>query len=323
MRTDTRHTKLRILFEALALPYTFYLLGAGASAGVIPLTRELKQAIITRYRSFGLYPGEPMEHDHVFERVIGDLTEGTDPITAASLSYLFPSAVHAIVLQQLAPQSKTPLVDQYSLLSLAANPSTFFNMNVDGLASRFCPGHYVLEPHGRIPPKLVRSSWWEAVIDSLLEFGFPAPQLPGVLLPQPEPRTITSRTAYSAGRTLFNTGRYLVVIGYSFGKSPRKDTFDDFETFEFFRELLRNGDKTVLVLSPDPGFVGFLCREAMRKDSVHELPVYWNHLSSAILCALGRCGCKCFASLSDMTSEILYQYDRLSDSEAFAASPSD
>ncbi|MCX5814555.1 MAG: hypothetical protein NT178_18735 [Proteobacteria bacterium] len=293
--------------------HTFYLLGAGASAGMVPLTRELKKTVVTRYRSFGMYPVERVEPDPVFERVIGDPTEGTDQITAALLRYLFPSAVHAMVLQQLSPPQNAPLADQYGLFLRAAKPSTFFNMNVDGLARRYCLGHYVLEPHGRIPPALVRSPRWDEVIDALLEFGFAAPQIPGVLLPQPEPITITSRAAYLAARPLFYAGRYFVIIGYSFGKSSQHDTFDDIETFEFFRELLRSTGKTVLVLSPEPGFVGFLCREAMRRSSVHELAVYWDHLSAAVSCVFRDSGLTDFASLSDMTSEVLYQYDRLCD----------
>ena len=316
MRTDKRHTQLRLLFQAFGMIYTFYLLGAGASVGIIPLTRELKKRIVMRYRAFGMYPVELMNPDPVFERVIGDSTEGTDPITAALLRHLFPSAVHAMVLQQLAPVPRSPLVDQYGLFLLAAKPSTFFNMNVDGLARQYCRGHYVLEPHGRIPPALVRSPRWDELIDILLEFGFTAPQIPGVLLPQPEPVTVTSRAAYSAARRLFSHGRYLVIIGYSFGKSPQFDTFDDVEAFEFFRELLRSSGKTVLILSPDPGFVGFLCREAMQCSSVHELPLYWDCLSAAISSVLRDSGQRDFSSLSGMTSEVLYRYDRLSEEQS-------
>jgi hypothetical protein len=311
MRTDKRHKQLQLLFQALGMIYTFYLLGAGASVGIIPLTRELKKRIVMRYRGFGMYPVELMEPDPVFERVIGDPNEDTDPITAALLRHLFPSAVHAMVLQQLAPAPSPALADQYGLFLLAARPSTFFNMNVDGLATVHCPGHYVLEPHGRIPPALVHSPRWEELIDILLEFGFTAPQIPGVLMPQPEPVTITSRAAYSAARRLFSLGRYVVIIGYSFGKSPRLDAFDDVETFEFFRELLKNCNKTVLVLSPDPAFVGFLCREAMQRSSVHELPLYWDHLSAAVLSVLWDSGQRDFPCLSGMTSEVLYRYDQL------------
>lgn len=296
--------------------YTFYLLGAGASVGIIPLTHELKKRIVRRYRAFGMYPVELMGSDPVFERVIGDPTEDTDPITAALLRHLFPSAVHAIVLQQLAPVPRSPVADQYSLFLLAAKPSTFFNMNVDGLARQYCLGHYVLEPHGRIPPALVRSPRWDELINILLEFGFTAPQIPGVLLPQPEPVSVTSRAAYSVARRLFSRGRYLVIIGYSFGKSPQVDTFDDVETFEFFRELLRSSGKTVLVLSPNPAFVGFLCREAMQRSSVHELPLYWDCLSAAISSVLRDSGQRDFSSLSGMTSEILYRYDRLSEEQS-------
>jgi len=219
--------------------------------------------------------------------------------------------INAMVLQQLAPATRSPLVDQYGVFLLAAKPSTFFNMNVDGLAGQYCLGHYVLEPHGRIPPALVRSPKWNEIIHILLEFGFSPPQIPGVLLPLPEPVTVTSRAAYSTARRLFSLGQYLVIIGYSFGKLSQIDTFDDVETFEFFRELLRHSNKTVLVLSPEPAFVGFLCREAMQRSSVHELPLYWDHLSAAISSVLRDSGQRDFLSLSGMTSEVLYRYDQL------------
>jgi hypothetical protein len=145
MRIDKRHVQLRILFQALGMMYTFYLLGAGASAGVVPLTRELKRAVVTRYRSFRMYPVERMEPDPVFERVIGDPTEGTDQITGALSRHLFPSAVHAMVLQQLALPQKAPLVDQYGLFLRAAKPSTFFNMNDAFRVSLWiCPCIYLL-----------------------------------------------------------------------------------------------------------------------------------------------------------------------------------
>jgi hypothetical protein len=317
MRIDKRHTQLRLLFQALGMMHTFYLLGAGASVGIIPLTRVLKKKIVVRYRAFGMYPAETMNPDPVFERVIGDPREGTDPITIALLRHLFPSAVHAMVLQHLAPAPRSPLVDQYGVFLLAAKPSTFFNMNVDGLARQYCLGHYVLEPHGRIPPELVHSPRWDELIDILLEFGFRAPQIPDVLLPQPEPVTVTSRAAYSAARKLFSFGRYVVIIGYSFGRSSQLETIDDVETFEFFRELLRRSGKTLLVLGPDPAFVAHLCREVMRRNNVHEIPVYWNHLSAAISCVLRNSGQRDFSCLSGMTSEVLYQYDRLCASEAY------
>jgi len=311
MRTDKRHKQLRLLFRALGMIYTFYLLGAGASVGIIPLTRELKKRIVARYRGFGMYPTELMEPDPVFERVIGDPKEDTDPITADLLRHLFSSAVHAIVLQQLAPARRPQVVNQYGLFLLAAKPSTFFNMNVDGLATMYCSGHYVLEPHGRVLSALVHSSRWNELIDILLEFGFMPPKIPGVLLPQPEPATITSRAAYSAARRLFSFGQYVVIIGYSFGKSQQLDTFDDVETFEFFRELLKRCNKTVLVLSPDPAFVAFLCREAMQRNSVHELELYWDHLSAAVSSVLRDCGHSDFLRLPEMTSEVLYRYDQL------------
>jgi len=186
-------------------------------------------------------------------------------------------------------------------------------MNVDGLAARYCTGHYLLEPHGRVPIKLIHSPIWEAHIDDLLWFGFKALEIPGLLLPQQEPIHITSRESYKKAILLFPHAAFIVFIGYSFGLF--NETFDDLETFEFFRDLLRYSSKEVVVLCPDPEFIGNAIQESACLLKIHLVNLYWNHLCQAIKEVIFFYRCKQFQKLKSLINIILYRHDQLKNGE--------
>lgn len=303
--------KLELLFNAFCTPYNFYLLGAGASAGIIPRTQEVRNIIIPRYDEFGSYPVEPSSPDAVKDRIIGDSKNYADPLKAAKLRVLPSSAVHAMTTQVLALPELDISPPQYSVFSLAYRPSTICSMNVDGLAKRYCPSHIVLEPHGQVPSEIVQSPFWDQLIDDLLEFGFPTPKIPDLLLPQPEPKDITNRPDYNAAIKLFPKARCLTVIGYTFGQF--RSSIDDFETFEFFMELLRRYPKSVLVIDPHPGPVVAVIQNAVRQRTVYSIPVYWDHLSLAIVKVASNHQCWDPLRLTSLKSEILYRYKLLND----------
>jgi len=312
MKSDERKINLPILFHAFEKPYSFYVLGAGASAGIIPMTSELKSNSIDRFFQHGSFPVDPCPIDEIFQRVIGDPNEFADSYTAARLMRFYPSAVHAIIAKELASPVDTANFDAYKIFLLIKRPSTIFSMNVDGIASRYCIGHYLLEPHGRIPAKLVLAPWWDELIDALLEFGFKAPQIPGLLLPQPEPVYITSNLAYDKAIQLFQAAEFIVFIGYSFGFF--REFFDDLETFEFFRDLLRHNPKKVIFLSPNPEFIANAIEEAT-KIKANLLPLYWNHLCKAIKEVVAQYRCNSLIDLKNLMSIILYKHDEIKDRE--------
>ena len=55
MREDKRKNGLSVLFDAFDYPLSFYVLGAGASAGIAPLTAQFKANIVNRFLSFGSF----------------------------------------------------------------------------------------------------------------------------------------------------------------------------------------------------------------------------------------------------------------------------
>jgi hypothetical protein len=302
--------RLDLFINALASKFSFYVLGAGASAGIVPMTRELKSAIITRQLEFGSYEAMPVAPDDVSLRILGDTRSLHDPFEAFLLRRLYPSAVHAIALKALAPQAITNPAYQYQIFSWVPYPSVIFNMNVDGLAARYCRRHIVLDPHGTTPVHILRTDLWETLIDIILEFGFDVPALPGeVYLPKPETLDITKRGSYREALSYFPAAQFLLLIGYSFGRY--KDSIDDSETFNFFTELLKRYPKPVLVVDPNPDITAAAIQETIRQKTVYAIPVYWNYLTKAIIEVAYKFGCYDIGRMSELQNQIKYRYDQL------------
>lgn len=316
MRQDNRKNGLSVLFDAFDYPLSFYILGAGASAGIVPMTAQLKANIVNRFLSFGSFPAESFENDDVFLRVIGPSCDYPDAFTSWKLEHLYPSAVHAMVIKELTPPDCIEEAHAYEIFLLIKRPSTIFNMNVDGLAEIYCIGHNLLEPHGRIPIELVRSPFWDWYIDALLDYGFSIREIPGLILPMPEPHHVTSVPAYSKAVSLLEKARFVVFIGYSFGYYNPTQTFDDFETFEFFRELLRHyrsHRKNILVISPNPEMVGGTIEQSLSSSNVCALPFYWNYLCRAMKESINKFRLRKFKDLKPLADKILYRHDQLVD----------
>lgn len=274
------------------------------------MTRELKSSIINRHLEFGSYEVMPITPDDVSLRIIGDPRSFRDPFEAFLLRRLYPSAVHAMILRDLAPQAITTPAYQYQIFSWISYPSVIFNMNVDGLAARYCKRHIVLDPHGTTPVHILRSEVWETLIDDILEFGFDVPSLPGeVFLPKPETLDITRRGSYREALTYFPAAQFLLLIGYSFGRF--KDSIDDSETFSFFTELLQRYPKPVFVVDPNPERIAAAIQETIRQKTVYTIPVYWNDLAKAIIEVAYKFGCYDITKMSALQSQIQYRYDQL------------
>jgi len=210
--------RIELLFEALKMKNNFYVLGAGVSAGIIPLTNEIRDKVIPDFLSRGSYSPDIHDHDETYKRIIGENRKYDDPLIEEIVGKMPPAFLQAATVTHLVPLAVRAVPSQYAIFSFACSPSTFFSMNLDGLARRFCTGHVVLEPHGTIPISLVRSEAWQEIRNGSVDYDIDLPDFGDALLPQSEPRNITSRTAYDRAIKLFPLARYLVMIGYSFGK---------------------------------------------------------------------------------------------------------
>lgn len=125
----------------------------------------------------------------------------------------------------------------------------------------------------------------------------------------------TNQAAYSKAALLIKHATFVIFIGYSFGFFRQSQSFDDIETFEFFRDRLKHCPKEVLVLSPNPEFVVNTIKEATSRVRVHPLPFNWNHLCQAITEVCYKYRCKQFIKLKPLINWILYRHDQLKDGE--------
>jgi hypothetical protein len=307
---------IELLLKAFKTPYSFYVLGAGVSAGIVPMTHELKDSIITPYLKLYGYPVRTSKPDDTWDRVIDDYNFNSDPWSNEIIKTIPNSLVQLKSLQLLAGTRLAEIPPQYEVFNFVQKQSVIFNMNIDGLAKRYCPDHIVLNAHGEIPPYIVHSAYWNQQIDNAKEFGddvFEGKRvvIHEVLLPQPEPPNITDKKDYHEARRWFPLAQWIIFIGYSFGTFH--DAIDDHRTLQFFKDLLSEYPKPVIVIDPYPDRIVSLIQEAIKQREVFSIPAYWDCLSQALIGTALSHRHSTILRFSSLTHEICHRYDALCD----------
>lgn len=82
------------LLTAMTTPGTLYVLGAGASYGLVPTTAQRRRAVKASYASVGSFPVTRAERYDMYDRVIGQIAEvhadaGEDPYSHDNLAEAF------------------------------------------------------------------------------------------------------------------------------------------------------------------------------------------------------------------------------------------
>jgi len=263
-------------------PRTFYLLGAGASYGLVPVTQKMRSIIESDYHSVGVYPTTPSPRSPLFKRVIGEISPDEQDIQKILLTHMPPAALDLLAQRALWVPSNGVVPSQYAVFEVVCSPATLCNFNLDGLASLHCGHrHSVIEMHGRIDrPWFERANYRElleaAVIDEI-----PIPHLSPKLLPQPEPTDTTSHPNYTRAQQLFHLARAVIILGYSFGQ--RSDGFDDTQSFEFFVSLMRCHPRPVFVVSLTPHDLAEMLRDRLSSHHVYGISLRWELFSGAVL----------------------------------------
>ena len=145
---------------------SFYVLGAGASAGIVPMATQLNEKIITPFLDFGVFSTDSVKKDERTERIVNYYRNTRNLNTLSEKSGYFPWFVQEI-LDSLSPGfvvarsfyelsvGRTQLegngikCSNYDVFQLVARPPIFFNMNLDNLArDTLNKYHIVLQPHG-------------------------------------------------------------------------------------------------------------------------------------------------------------------------------
>jgi hypothetical protein len=216
---------LTLLLRAFEEPRSCFVLGAGASLPLVPIGSQLANKVRERGFQMPSYPVDRMDRDILGTRMLGSSSElesfwdDRTLLNEALLWHLSPGAVRAIVTTYLSPASHLRIPPQYDVFNLAKHPLGLINFNNDGLASKYCPQHRVINVHGTgftdADKSRIDTEWW---IDIHQEYpDMPFIGVPGLYLPQPEVPELAHDPAYGAVDYVLNRSPHVAIVGYSFG----------------------------------------------------------------------------------------------------------
>jgi hypothetical protein len=269
----------------MAQPRTFYVLGAGASYGLIPVTKSLRQIIKAEYHSVGVYPVTRASSSPLFERVIGEIAPYEDDLQEILLTHMPEEALDFLAQRALWRPSSDVNPPQYAVFEFVPASATFFNFNLDGLASLHCSHrHIVLEPHGRIDVPWLEHEGYQDLLEGTVVYEVRVPHLAPKLLPGPEPEDITRGPSYTEAQKLFRHAQAMIILGYSFGQ--RSTIFDDKQSFEFLAALLKSHPRPVLVISTTPAELTERLRDRLSTYNVHSISLRWELFSGLLLASI-------------------------------------
>jgi len=285
-----KRTDLQRFLLTLLRPGTFYILGAGASAGIVPFTAATLTFVRQRYAGIGIYPATDSTPSPLWDRVVLEpmlrrWKRGEGCPDDLLLKTIPQSTLELLAQLAWSPPLGSTAPPQYSLLQRIASPAVFFTFNLDGLARSYLHAqHLVLEPHGTGDRCLTESPEFEEFLELSLDIRFPF--VTPKHLPGPEPAQITNSVPYVRARTYLRNAPAVVIIGYSFGRFRGK--MDDSESFEYLLDGLARQHSPVFVLDPDAESIASAIEERLRCHRVTPLAVKWDVLSTALLTMTGR-----------------------------------
>lgn len=274
---------LRYLLWVMSQSKTFYILGAGTSYGLIPITKDIKTIIENKYhQDIGVYPITPQLPSILFERIFGLISSDEQDIQKILLSRMPQGTLDLLVQWALKPKKNNIIPPQYAIFKKVGFPSTLFNYNLDGLASRYCSSrHIVIEAHGRIDHPLFEMDSFNQLLEETAIYEIKIPYLTPKLLPSPEPKNITLGLNYTRARKLFFQALSVIIIGYSFGE--QSIGLDDAESFKFFVSLLKSQPRPVFILSPSPYQLAEHLCDSLSSDDVFPIAIRWELFSSLVI----------------------------------------
>jgi hypothetical protein len=272
-----------------------FIVGAGASAGIVKLGPDFLQAPGIGYVvSGGSYPVEIPSHSALSAKIIR--AAGTVP-----LSRVFPGRILRPGSESFPfPELLSRMPDGFARLHLKHelararyegrkydayhvfrhfHPSAILNYNLDGLMTEHCGDiHDVFDPHGSVEPGY-GSPCGAALVAGAREYDFALTPDSFVMSIPEAPTDIRL-----FGQLMLATNTepdFIAIIGYSFaGTEP---VYDDLVSLEFFKSRFHRFRGNVYVISPTPAELSDVIAHGIDSHNVYPVPARWNILAHAIV----------------------------------------
>jgi len=259
---------------------SFYLLGAGASAGIVPMTHQLKNRIIEDHSKLWGYNFDIITLDEFSQRIIGEVPNQDFLLNRISTDFVRANTIYQLSKHHWQEIKYCP---QYDVFNFAKKPSTIFTANLDGLADRLNQQHFVYHFHGIIPKYYGSEIFYRFMQDYFSEFDSLNIKMDNALLIEKESTYITFTIPYISARNQHIRSKYFVIIGYSFGKNAVG--LDDTHTFNYvFKDLYTYNRTPILIIAPDNTYELInQIQDTIKSSEVYALNMYWDCLSKAII----------------------------------------
>ncbi|MBW7974593.1 hypothetical protein [Bradyrhizobium sp. BR 10289] len=278
-----------------------FLLGAGASAGIVPFGQRFMAAPSLDFlEKWTALSASRAKQDLLTRRSIefampsllarrGEL--GFDlEMSKAILSHM-PNGVasfhqvHELAKARLNQRRDDLRYRNYGIFEFFPS-TTLLNYNLDGIADDICGGHHQVIPvHGSVKvhlgaPDIAR------VLQSVRDFGFEI-EFEDLLLCVPEPnfgkpghQELVARLAPMWG---FEPD-FVAICGYSFASTDPTSHLkhDDHESLRLFVDRFRDYDGRIYVLNPDRS-IAEMIEARLKSRNVIWVPQKWNVLAAAMM----------------------------------------
>jgi len=296
---DRGADRLTRLLQDFARPGLCLVLGAGASYGLVPITKAAVMAAVReRHEAKGNVAllsadqrellADPMvdwvvsQLPVVGERFFDEAWPMIEAFHARQRTSLASAEASILVNETFMPRGDVPreLSDIYKVLE--SEDGTLITYNYDRVEGSDS-GFRVIAPHGQRSKFSLDPHVWADAQRIALQTGRPIPT--DIHLPEPEHEGVRQRPAYEQMVKAWWAARCVVLIGYAFGAGDDELSFDDFG-----RTI---GPKTAVhVVNPDvrevTKQVGYGLKGRGRNGGVIGHNFRWQALAAAILNVLDR-----------------------------------
>lgn len=278
-----------------------FLLGAGASAGIVPFDRKFTASpAIDFHDNLTSLSASPTKKDLLTARAVGAAAPmlmarrglpGFDPGMAKAILARVPSAyvnfhvVHTLGGARLKQRLGNLRYRNYAVFDFF--PSTaLLNYNLDGIATDICGAHHRVVPvHGTVGAHLGSKETGKLVArlrESDIDFRFE-----DLLLCVAEPHFGQPGHAGLVDRLRPMWGfdpDFVAICGYSFASQDPTSglVHDDHESLRLFVERFKDFAGPIFVLNPSAATMEML-EDRLKSRQVISVPFYWNVVTAAMI----------------------------------------
>jgi hypothetical protein len=261
--------------------HSLYIIGAGVSAGIIPMTANLTKAVRDSYWRNGTFPVDKVAPDELINRLrVRGMEDMPPSLKDWMLSTISPGATQAFAIKNLTVDPMLPVDTMAYDVFSRAKKSIMFNFNTDGLCNKYCKKHQIFDLHGTLPADLIHTLQYEEYIQNVVVYNWRPLDL-GVLLPLREPKGISQTQKYYDAAVHSGSTTFTVIIGYSFGYDGQH--FDDYESMEFICSILKRKTDPVLIIDLHRAQdISDMLQDKMKIKTIFPIHASWRRLASAI-----------------------------------------